>query len=127
LDEQYDTNVKRRAHRTEIADKIQAVLYEHPRAHWLSLFEGVGVPAGPINRIDEIVADPQLHDRGFFYAMDVDGRQIPQVGLGIRFDGKPSSPRLPPPALGEHTEEVLRDWGGFAPDEVAALRRDEVI
>ena len=66
-----------------------------------------------------MTADPELIDRGLFYAIDPTVAAIPQVGLGIGVDGSRPSYRLPPPRLGEHTEEVLRGLLG--------LRRSERI
>ncbi len=91
----------------EIVARIQSILKTKPRAHWLEQFRKGRVPAGPINRVDEVTADESLQARGLFQRV-VDGdRDIPQVGTGIRIDGESNVPRSAPPRLGEHTQAVL--------------------
>lgn len=107
---QHATNAMRHADRPAIVAEIAAILRTKPRAHWLAVLAEARVPAGPINRVDEVAADPALRARGMFFALSADGCTVPQVGLGIRLDGADSTPRRPPPRLGEHTEDVLRDW-----------------
>jgi crotonobetainyl-CoA:carnitine CoA-transferase CaiB-like acyl-CoA transferase len=106
------TNALRRADRTAIVAEIQAVLRTRPRAHWLRLLAAARIPAGPINRVDEVAADPLLAERGLFFALRDGARLVPQVGTGIRLDGAANVPRRAPPRHGEHTDEVLRDWLG---------------
>ena len=85
------------------------------------------VPAGPVNRADQVSADPELVSRGLFYADQSGGRRVPQVGLGIQVDGGNSSYRLPPPRLGEHTDEVLRTWLGYDRSAIEKLHTEKVI
>lgn len=110
------SNIERRENRDAIVTEIAAILREKPRAHWLPLFASARVPAGPINRVDQVVADETLHRRGLFYRMTAyDGRIVPQVGTGIVIDGVPNVPRSAPPRLGEHTDDVLRELNGSSP------------
>jgi len=95
------TNIARREHRAEIVRDIQAILLTEPRAHWLKLFAGARVPAGPINRIDEVAHDAALQERGLFFALDAGhGRLVPQIGLGIRIDDQICTPALGPSDIG---------------------------
>jgi crotonobetainyl-CoA:carnitine CoA-transferase CaiB-like acyl-CoA transferase len=104
----FATNADRRLQRQAIVEQIQKILITKPRHEWLSLFAASRVPAGPINRVDEVAADRALMDRGLLFSLtDGNGRVVPQVGLGIHADGRPSRPRSAPPYLGEHTAEVL--------------------
>lgn len=121
------TNAARRAARAGIVAEIQAILGTRPRAYWLERFAAAKVPAGPINRLDEVAADPELARRGLLYAIAGAGAPIPQVGLGIRVDDRASGPGLPPPALGAHTEEVLAGWLGYSAERIAALRAEGVV
>lgn len=125
--ERYGSNVKRRAHRSEIVALIQGILDTKPRDHWLSLFSKARVPAGPIYRIDELAADAALQQRGLFYTLEADGRQIPQVGTGFQVDGAANVPRMAPPKLGASTDEILRDVAKLNDDQIAALKRGGVI
>jgi len=123
----YANNIKRREARSEIVANIQKVLLGRTRAAWLSLFAQARVPAGPINRLDEVAADPELQTRGLVYTMRTGDRAQPQVNLGIQIDGAATSPRLPPPRLGEHTQIILQELVGLAEKDLAALRRASII
>jgi crotonobetainyl-CoA:carnitine CoA-transferase CaiB-like acyl-CoA transferase len=125
-DARYAKNVDRRAARAEIVESIQAVLKTRPRDEWLKRFVEAKVPAGPVNRVDQVASDPELIGRGLFYADTANGRRIPQVGLGIGVDGSNATYRTPPPRLGEHTEQVLRSLG-YDDARIAELRNGKVI
>lgn len=105
---EFSSNAMRRQHRTTIVERIQSILRTAPRDHWLALFAKARVPSGPINGVDAVAADAEFQRRGLFYALDDNGRLVPQVGLGIHIDGKASVARSAPPALGQHTAELLR-------------------
>jgi crotonobetainyl-CoA:carnitine CoA-transferase CaiB-like acyl-CoA transferase len=123
----YATNVDRRAARAEIVAKIQDVLKRRGRNQWLDLFAQANVPAGPVNRVDQVTDDAELIRRGLFYTDRANERRVPQVGLGIHVDGSSASYRLPPPKLGQHTEEVLREWLGHDAAVFAKLREAKAV
>jgi crotonobetainyl-CoA:carnitine CoA-transferase CaiB-like acyl-CoA transferase len=106
-DPNFRTNADRRKQRQQIVEAIQDLLRTKPRDHWLALFRTSRIPSGPINRVDEVVDDPVLRERGMFYRVDVDGRSVPQIGTGIQVDGKVNAVRSVPPHLGQHTDTVL--------------------
>ena len=124
---QFASNADRRSQRARIVADIQALLLTQRRAHWLALCRRARVPAGPINRVDEVSADPALQARGLFYALEADGRLVPQVGTGIAFDGAIPAPRHPPPRLGADSEAVLADWLGYDAAQVAELRHNKIV
>ncbi len=121
------TNADRRAARTRIVADIAALLRTRPRSHWLGLCAAARVPAGPINRVDEVAADAELHARGLLYRLVADGRSIPQVGMGIRFDDAAAIPHRAPPRLGADGAAALADWLGYDAAAVAALRAQAII
>lgn len=123
----YATNALRRQHRAEIINVIAGRLVERPRDEWLALFTTARVPAGPIYRLDEIGADAALRRRGFLYALDRDGLRVPQVGLGIQFDGESEAANHLPPRMGEDNAAVLGDWLGLASSEIEAMSRTGII
>lgn len=125
-DDRFATNASRREHRKEIVARIGSLLLRNTRSHWLDLFSRYRVPAGPINRVDEIAQDPELRASKFFQQVDDSERVIPQVGLGIRIDGSTDVVKCLPPRLGEHTSELLRELG-IQEQEVKALRKSGVI
>jgi crotonobetainyl-CoA:carnitine CoA-transferase CaiB-like acyl-CoA transferase len=120
-------NARRRARRQELVAEIQAELRRQPRAHWLELFAARGVPAGPINSVDEVVRDPNLLERGIFYVVPSGDSFIPQVGTGWQLDGQANGCRLPPPRLGADSEAVLEEWLGMGRAEVEELRGEGVV
>lgn len=105
---EYSSNSNRRAHRGAIVERIQALLRTAPRDHWLTLFAKWRVPAGPINGVDAVTADPEFRRRGLFYALEDRDGLVPQVGLGIHIDGEAPTARSAPPVLGQHSAELLR-------------------
>jgi len=126
-DPRYATNTQRREARAEIVAEIQRVLLQRPRDAWLQCFAAAKVPAGPVNRVDQVASDPELIARGLLFTADVDGRRIPQVGLGIGVDEAANAFALAPPRLGEHTDAVLRAWLGYDDDAIARLRERKLI
>ncbi len=126
-DPRFASNQQRREHRAEIVERIAAIIARRSRREWLELLGAQRIPAGPINRVDEVVQDPELLEEGLFYAARTAGGMVPQLGLGIGFDGKTQVHRSPPPALGEHTATVLQSRLGMSAEAVRALRNDGII
>jgi crotonobetainyl-CoA:carnitine CoA-transferase CaiB-like acyl-CoA transferase len=121
------TNADRRQHRQAIVARIAKILREKPRSHWLALLRGARIPAGPINRVDQVVADEALLARGMFYrAANPGERSVPQVGTGIIVDGISNSPRLMPPRLGDHTDDVLQGLLGIKETELRNLAEKSI-
>jgi len=123
----YATNALRRAARETIVKRISSLLLTQPRAHWLRVLGEARVPAGPIQRLDQFATDPELRERGFLYASLRGDSRIPQVGLGIRFDGCTEGSQVPPPVLGADTEAVLESWLSLGAEEIAQLRAQHII
>jgi crotonobetainyl-CoA:carnitine CoA-transferase CaiB-like acyl-CoA transferase len=110
----YQDNKSRLAHRAELVGKICALTAKFSRAELLQKLEDVGVPAGPINDLEQVFADPQVIHRGMRLALKSaaakDGN-IPGVRTPIMLDGAPMASERPSPRLGEHTAEILREIG----------------
>jgi hypothetical protein len=123
----YATNALRRATRETIVNQISSLLLTQPRAYWLRVLGEARVPAGPIQRLDQFATDPELQERGFLYATQRGNVRLPQVGLGIRFDGCTEGSQIPPPVLGADTEAVLESWLSLDADEIAQLRMQHII
>jgi len=117
------SNADRRVDREAIVAEIQAILTTDSRSHWLDLFDRSGVPAGPIQRLDEVASDPGLAERGFLYAMPREGKPpAPQLNTGVHLDGQPNAPRRAPPELGADGATVLSGWLGYDADQIAEIR-----
>lgn len=122
----YKDNAARRERRAEIVEHIAAILKTKPRHQWLELFATHRIPAGPINRVDEITEDPDMLASGFFERISVGERDIPQVGLGIHVNGQSQVLRSLPPTLGENTDQVLRDIG-LDENTISKLREAGIV
>lgn len=120
---EHASNAGRRADRAAIVAAIQERLRGRPRDHWLALFAEHKVPAGPIQRLDEVATDPGLRERGFLYALPRAGRQAaPQINTGVQVDGRPNAPRTAPPDLGSDVDAVLAGWLGYDAGRIDAVR-----
>jgi crotonobetainyl-CoA:carnitine CoA-transferase CaiB-like acyl-CoA transferase len=107
-------NKARLAHRADIVAKLSALTEKRQSADLLAKLEAVGVPAGPINNLDQVFADPHVVHRGMKLDLPsaaAKGGTIPGVRTPIILDGEPMAAPRPSPRLGEHTAEVLREIG----------------
>ncbi len=122
-DPRFRTNVERMRHREELAEILNGILSARPTAEWLDVFEGGGLPAGPVLDIAEMHAHPQTIARDMVPECDhpVAGR-VQTIGLPVKFSATPGGVERPAPRLGEHTAEVLAE-AGFARDAIAAMAR----
>lgn len=124
---QYASNAGRREHRAAIVVRIAEILRTQTRDAWLALFSKNRIPAGPINRVDEVVRDADLLDKEFFYASESGYGMVPQVGLGIGMNGEQSVHRKSPPTLGEDTDAILKDWLSMNADQLALLKKKGIV
>lgn len=106
---------------------LQQLFAAEPRAVWLERLAGHDLPITPVNSMAEAFADPQLRHRQMLQHVEHphEGR-IPQIGFPIKLSRTPCAIDTPPPLLGEHTDEILREIDCTA-DEIADFRRLGVI
>ncbi|MEM5274430.1 CoA transferase [Cupriavidus taiwanensis] len=123
----FETNARRREARQAIVQTIAERLATQPRQHWLALFARHRIPSGPINSIDQLADDIPLRESGMFFATQGAAGLVPQVGLGIRFDGASAVLRTPPPALGQDTERILREDLSMSATCIAGLIDSEIV
>jgi crotonobetainyl-CoA:carnitine CoA-transferase CaiB-like acyl-CoA transferase len=127
-DPEYATNAQRVAHREEIVCRLEERLGAKTRKEWEAVLAPLGIPCGPINRMDEVFADPQVrHLQMVLEAEHPHVGTIRMVRNPVTFSRTPLDLRQAPPRLGEHTEEVLRGLLGYSAAEVEALRAGDVI
>jgi len=110
----YQDNEGRLAHRAELVDRLCALTSRMPRAELLEKLEAAGVPAGPINDLEQVFSDPQVIHRGMRLELAnpaAKGGKSPGIRTPIVLDGAPMAADRPAPRLGEHTAEILREIG----------------
>jgi formyl-CoA transferase len=120
-DERFASNGARVAHRSAMVGLVAEAIRTKPAAAWLEQLEVAGIPAGPINTITQALADVQIRHRGMVRTI----AGMPLVGSPVRMDGARADSDLPPPALGEHTREVLAGLMDAA--ELERLRSSAII
>jgi len=126
-DARFATNGKRVENRGELTRRVQEIMSRRTTSEWLALLEAAGVPNGPINDIAQVFAEPQVKARGVRVELtNADGVRVPLVASPMRFSETPIEYRLAPPALGQHTEEVLRGLGK-SDAEIAQLRSKKIV
>ncbi|MFL6700234.1 MAG: CoA transferase, partial [Vitreoscilla sp.] len=112
-DERFATNAARVKHRTELVTLLRQTTVMRTTQEWIAALESAGVPCGPINRLDQVFADPQVIARGLRIELPhaVAGT-VPGVANPIRLSASPVAYDRGPPVLGEHTTQVLKQWLG---------------
>ena len=127
-DPRFANNPARVQHREALIPQLQGAFRSAPAQHWIDELLEAGVPAGPINRVGEALRDPQVQARGLVQEVTLaDGTLAPLLGPVAQLSETPASIRHAPPALGQHTEEVLREQLGMDAAAVAGLRRRGIV
>ena len=107
-DPRFAGNSQRVEHRDVLAPLLQAEMLKCTKSEWLSRLASAGVPAGPINTVAEVFAEPQVQARGMQVPVPHPyNPDLQLVGNPIKLSRTPVEYRRPPPTLGEHTEQVL--------------------
>ncbi|MET3513509.1 formyl-CoA transferase [Pseudacidovorax sp. 1753] len=129
-DERFASNTLRVKHRAELIALMEAVTRTRTTAEWVTLLEDKAVPCGPINDIGQAFGDAQVQARGLAVTLPRDAgdgiEAITGVASPLRLTATPPVLRRAPPALGQHTDEVLAELG-FSADEVARLKSSQVV
>ena len=120
-DPRFATNDDRMRNLPELVAEMEKVLAAHGREHWIAAFDAAGVPAGPVHSIGEALTHPQTLARGMVVDL-VHPQAGPTRALGfpIHLQDSPASIVRPAPALGQHTREVLAEFG-YADAEIDEL------
>jgi len=113
-DPRFETGPKRTANHAVLEPILEAAFRKRTTAEWLAELEAVGIPCGPINRVPDVVADPQVQHRN----MIVPGHHhqagtIPIANTPFKFSASEAGIKGPPPDYGQHTREVLREFLGL--------------
>jgi formyl-CoA transferase len=127
-DARFATNGKRVANRAELTRILSEIMAKRSMREWLDALEGAGVPCGPINSLEQVFAEPQAMARGL--KMELPHPTAGKVALTrspMRFSETPVQHDVPPPTLGQHTEEVLKGLLKKSPSEIEKLRSEGIV
>lgn len=125
-DPRYRTNAGRIEHLPELRGQIAAVLAQRDRGDWGRALEAAGVPWGPIRKLDEVFSDAQVQHRNILQSLHHPHMgEIPSVRNPV-LAPVPAQGQRPPPLLGEHTDEILKELG-HATEAVEALKHKRVV
>ena len=127
-DERYAKNANRVRHREALLPLLQQRLVTRSVAQWVEVLQPEGVPCGPVNSIAQTFANPQVIHR----QMRVDlphplAGSVPSVANPIKFSGTPIQYGDAPPTLGQHSDQVLKEYVGLSDVEIEALRIKRII
>ncbi|MGY8995412.1 MAG: CaiB/BaiF CoA transferase family protein [Alphaproteobacteria bacterium] len=127
-DERFVTNPQRIRHRDELVPLVIDLMKKQPRAWWVENLDKEGVPYGVVNNFEQVFEDPHIQARGMKFEMDhPTAGTIPMVRSPVNLKGSPPVYNRPPPLLGEHTDQVLKDVLGKSDKDIAALRDAGVV
>lgn len=120
-DPSFATNPDRIRNRGKLVEILQEKFSTEPREHWIELLESAGVPAGPVNEIDEVFQDPWIRDSGLVTKLvHKTLGEIPFLQPPVWVNGERSGAETPSPTLGENTSSVLQDLG-YSKDAIKSL------
>ncbi len=126
---EFATREDRKANRLRLKAELETVLTTKPADVWAQELTKIGVPAGPVLTVPQILAHPQLLGRGMiaqFKSPDGVGRDISLLRTGFSIDGERPKVQKPPPVLGADTDKILGGLG-ISPEDIAELRAEGVI
>lgn len=127
-DARYAANLQRMRHQDTLVPLLEDVLRARPRAHWLEALDRAGVPCAPIQDFQQAFDDPQVRHRQVVTHLPfAPTGTLPMVANPVRLSETPVEYRRPPPALGEHTEEICAQLLQVPVERLRALREQGIL
>ena len=128
LDPLYAKNQGRVRHRAVLVPQLEALMMMRTKAEWLAALEAAKVPCGAINNLAEVFADPHVQARAMVNHWQHPNRSdLSLVASPIKLSLTPVRCDLPPPLLGQHTDEVLEELLGYSGPQLAQLKESRTI
>ncbi|WP_136602383.1 CaiB/BaiF CoA transferase family protein [Salinigranum halophilum] len=110
-DDRFETNADRVEHMDELEAEIEAALTTRSTSEWMDVLVDAGVPAGPVQSVEEALSNEQTEARGVVSEVSDGERTVPTIEHPLNFTHAESGFRSPPPRLGEHSREVFAELG----------------
>ena len=129
-DERFTTNALRVQNRAALYEILPEITRQKSQQHWVDGLAGLAVPAGPVNSLDQVFADPQVLERGMKVAMPYRGSakgEVDLIGNPIRFSETPVEYRFAPPRAGQDSDAILEELLDLGPEARARLRGKGII
>jgi CoA:oxalate CoA-transferase len=127
-DERFATNADRTENHAELEPLMFEAMKKRSTDEWLREFDAIGIPCGPLNTIPEAAEHPQVRAREMLVEVEhpVAGK-LPLANTPVKLSRTPGGIKGPAPAIGQHTDEVLRDLLSASDGEIARLRDSGVL
>lgn len=127
-DPRFATNPARIEHRAALIPLLVEMVKEKTKAQWITLLEAAGVPCGPINNLQEVFENEQVIARGIeMHVPHPTAGTMKLVASPMRLSKTPVEIRMPPPLLGQHTDEVLRNELGMSASQINELHQRGIV
>ena len=119
---EYASSQSRSQNRDKLNEEIGHYTVKRTSADWVERFNTIGVPCGPIYSIDQVYGDPQVEHLRMAQSVKKNGKVMRMAGQPVSLSRTPSKLVAPPPDLGQHTNQILKEFG-FTAKQIAALRK----
>lgn len=126
-DARFASNPERMVNIQSLTPIMEETFRTQTTAHWVEILERAGVPCGPIYNIEQVYADPHVQSRDMAVELQhPKAGGIRNIGVAVKLSDTPGSVRTPAPLLGQHTDDVLTEFG-YTDAEIAALRQSGAL
>jgi formyl-CoA transferase len=127
-DERFANNSKRVENRDEMILLLSEIFLERNNETWFKLLNEAEVPCAPVQSVDQVFQAPQVLQRDMLVEVDhPTAGKVRMAGIPVKFSVTPASVRMPPPLLGEHNGEILKNWLGMGAEAIEELKREKII
>jgi crotonobetainyl-CoA:carnitine CoA-transferase CaiB-like acyl-CoA transferase len=124
--ERFETNADRVEHMDGLETELHGTFVERTTEEWMTVLVEAGVPAAPVAEVEDALDSPQIRARGSVSSVERDGTTIPVIEHPLHYERAENGFEAPPPRLGEHTREVLREFG-YDQETIEALEAENVF
>tara|TARA_A100001037_G_scaffold306870_1_gene357885 strand:+ start:7584 stop:8774 length:1191 start_codon:yes stop_codon:yes gene_type:complete len=127
-DNAWGKNAARVKNRKVLDKEIEKTMKQKSRAEWCKIISEAGVPCGPIRNIQELTKDPQIKHRDMIVEIEhAKTGVLKMMGIPVKLSKTPGKVLLPPPLLGEHTDEILTEIIKYTKSDIDSLREEKII